>query len=176
MKKIEILDFNSMATFNELTNVNTITLHPLKFYSAATSANSLVVKRQLERLPFVAYVEADLDNEANVGSYTIDGQNRIIFIVSKATVTSECLAREYIVGYIVEYLTTKVAFSNASANPTYDMYVVRGCDDRFVTAYKQSTLTDLVKIIPGLDNTLNADMTGGYVFQIFRNLKTDNTK
>lgn len=180
MKKIEILDFNSFAYMREGENVNMIFTSPLLFFCPSVSNASLVVKHQLVELE-EAPNTTELDSKENVTimegdteksrvTYIINQDNQLVFLVDKNIVLNDCMAREFIVGFIVSYETSKVIYTTTGNVPTYDLIVRRGKDGAFVTAYKQSSLPSLVQILPGLDNTLDVDATGGYVYEIFRDL------
>lgn len=169
MKKVEILNFNSVVSFETLENVNVITTFPLPFYTPTTSFPSLSIKRALETLEFVP-ANANIDDVENIGKVSVNPDNQLVFVVDPAKVMNACVAKEYIVGFIVSYLTGKVYYNTPSNVSTYNMVVERGADGGFVSSYKQSSLADIMKQIPVLDNTLNVDMTGGYVYKIFRDL------
>ena len=104
-------------------------------------------------------------------SYIVNQDNRLVFLVSKDEVMNDCMAKEFIVGLIVSYQTPRVFFTTPSgATATYNMIVKRGADDRVVTAYQQSSLGSLLQLLPGLDATLDVNITGGYKYEIFRDL------
>lgn len=181
MKKVEILDFNSLASFDELENVNTVTTIPLIFYSSTISYPTLSVKRALEPVELIvepnnAGDEQTVDSLDNVGKAYINASNQLVFIVAKDKVMNACMAKEFIVGFIVTYMTGRVVYNTPANAATYNMIVERGCDGAFVSSYKQAALSDIIKTIPTLDNTLNVDMTGGYVYKIFRDLTNCNVK
>lgn len=173
MKKVDILNFNSMASFDEFSDVNVITTFPLPFYNSAVSFSSLNVRRGLESVE-VATIdttsETAVNSADNIGKVAVNQNNQLVFFVAPDKVANACMAKEYIVGFIISYLTGRVVYVTPSNTATYNMIVERGADNAFVSSYKQSALSDLLKLIPGLDNTLNVDMTGGYVYKIFRDM------
>lgn len=199
MKRTEILDFNSFAYMQEGENVNMIYTHPLAFFCPNVSNASLTVKHQLEKVNYAPNT-TNLDSLDNVTikpaepvtppsedtevvaqadeaaqetfTYIVNQDNRLVFLVPKDKVTSDCAAREFIVGLIVSYVTSKVVYTTPGNTATYNMLVKRGNNGGIVTAYQQSSLQSLLQLLPGLDNTLDVDMSGGYVYEIFRDLTT----
>lgn len=162
-----------MASFDEFSNVNVITTIPLPFYVPTTSFSSLSVRRGLENVEIATIdtnSEAAVDSADNIGKVTVNPNNQLVFFVAPDKVMNPCMAKEYIVGFIVSYITGKVVYVTPANTATYNVVVERGSDGAFVSSYKQSALSDLMKMIPSLDNTLNVDMTGGYVYKIFRDM------
>ena len=105
-------------------------------------------------------------------TYIINQDNRLVFLVPKEMVMNDCMAKEFIVGLIVSYETNKVVYTTPGTTATYNMLVKRGNDGRIVTGYQQSSLQSLLTLLPGLDNTLDVNATGGYVYEISRDLTT----
>lgn len=201
MKRTEILDFNSFAYMQEGENVNMIYTHPLAFFCPNVSNASLTVRHQLEKVSYAPNTSNidSLDNvtikteeepvtpptspeegvetqaEAEVKetfTFIVNQDNRLVFLVPKTKVTNDCMAKEFIVGLIVSYETLKVAYTTPGNAATYNMIVRRGNNGGIVTAYQQSPLQTLLQLLPGLDNTLDVNMSGGYVYEIFRDLTT----
>lgn len=107
----------------------------------------------------------------SIVTYVINQDNRLVFLVDKNTVLNDCMAREFIVGFIVLYETPKVAYTTTGGNTaTYNMIIRRAKDNMIVSAYQQSTLPSLTQLIPNFDNTLDVNATGGYIYEIFRDL------
>lgn len=179
MKRTEILDFNSFSFMQEGTNVNMIFTNPLPFFCPNVSNKSLVIKHQLVKVPHAPNT-TELDSLENTNvmesgglseyTYIINQDNCLVFIVPKNIVLNECMAKEFLAGMLVTYETTKVAYATSGNVSTYNMIVKKGDDGRIVTAYQQISLQELLQLLPNLSNNLDVNITGGYIFEIFRDL------
>lgn len=179
MKRTEILDFNSFLTMQEGTNVNMIYTFPMPFFCPNVSNASLTVKHQLKKVPHAPNV-AELDGLDNINvstgegfseySYVINQDNCLVFIVPKELVANDCMAKEFLAGFVISYETTKVAYATTSNLASYNMLVKKGSDRRLVTAYQQISLQEMLQLLPNLANSLDVNITGGYIFEISRDL------
>lgn len=171
MIKKEILDFNSFASFVEGENVNMVYTRPLAFYSPTVSNGSLKITDHGMPVSYAADITT-LDKPENAGTYIINQDNCIVFLTAKDQIPSECQAKAFLVGFVVSYVTPTIIYSTPAPTATYNMVVKRGKDGVFVTAYSQNSLKGVMETIPQLDASLDINMTGGYVYEIFRDLTT----
>ena len=180
MKNTIILDFNSCASTVEGENVMQIFTHPLPFFCPNISNASLEVKHQLEYLE-EAHNKEDLDSEENISAdgtpictFIVNQDNCLVFLVDKKIVENSCMAREYIAGFIVSYETPKLIYDPSPVGTAagYNMLVKRHRDHMIITAYRQLTLSALMQLLPNLDASLDVDATGGYIYEIAREVTT----
>lgn len=160
----KILDFNSFYLFDQLTNVNVIATKTIPFLDL-TSIEKIVLKHQGILMEYIPY-PATLDLAANVGKFTVNTTNQIVFIIDKATVTNVCMAKEYIVGFIVEYVTEKLSYTGTPQNPLFRMKVMRGSDGIVTNIYTKMTMQTILQTINSLGIGLDLNTFGGNKYVI----------
>lgn len=166
--KVVYLTPCDVALVTKMANVTTITINLFDYVlpNLSTTPNSLFVSLQGKFLEMVAYDNIDLAD--NVGKFSVDLNNRLVFIVDSTIVTDNKTAYNYVWGYRVAYLLKSLAYFDDV--PTYTMKTY-DIENYLISETLPMELAQAMNKMKCLDNSLDLPTNGYYYHVLTRSLQ-----
>lgn len=162
-----VLTPRDFVSIQKLTTVSIVTVTPLEFALADFANTPSSIEVMLQGVPFAIVAYTDIDAADNVGKFSIDTNNNLVFIVDSTKVVTEQDARNYIWGIAVIY--TLKCLTVADNIPTYV------CESFDTMGHKISEtlgvkLADIMNKINCLDSNQDINEVGYYYHIVTRNM------